>query len=158
MKKQQHIMASGAIREFKRHSLSDLVDTEFIRQNVSKEVMSIYKDPEHVGRKLDAMAHYTGAAILRSAFKIICDELLEGNRLNLPYGRQMFIGALPHDPLRRKKMYKNVRRILNLRTNGQVFGIRMTGARKNYYFRMPLRRRIELKDRIYKGQWYAGRI
>ena len=153
-----HTTPAGAVFRFKRYGIADLIDIEFIRLNVPKEVMSIYRDPEHVGRKLNLMAHATGAAILRSAFKIIADELLESNRLNLPYGRQLFIGALSHNPLRKKIKYRNVERNLNLRTNGVVFGMQMTGTKKNYYFRMPSPRRMELRNRIYAGQWFNGRV
>lgn len=154
--RQRHILFSGAVHEFTEYRIDDLVDPKYIRSVVPKEVMCMYIDPNQVGRKLDPMAAKVGKTIVRDAIAYIVDRMMESDRLLLPYGKQMYIGVIPNNPKRIAKRRKKVE--LNLHTGGKRFGVRMDGTKENYYFRMPKRRRKELRERIMNGQWFIGRV
>jgi hypothetical protein len=155
-KRVKHILPSGATYSFTEYGINDLVDCKDIRAHLSKEVMSTYIDPYAVGRKLDKMASHVGKVIVRDMFTYIVDRLMQSDRLILPYGKEMYIGHIPHNPKRIAKKWKLHE--LNLHSGGKRFGVRMDGTKENYYFRMPKRRRKELRQRIMDGQWFIGRI
>lgn len=151
----RHILRSGAVHDFTEYRIADLVDVEYLREVIPREVLGMYSDPETVGRKLNPMACKVGKTVIRDMFTYIIDRLMESDRLLLPNGKQMYIGSIPRNPNRIIKQHKKYR--LNLHTGGKTFAVRMDGTKENYYFRMPSRRRRELYQRIMKGQWFIGR-
>lgn len=79
---------------------------------------------------------------------------MEGHRILLPYDRMMYIGVIPHNPNRIAKWDKKKRKYLH--TGGRRYGVKLVGIEHDSYFKMPLKRRCELRDRILGGQRYLS--
>lgn len=78
------------------------------------------------------------------------DRLMESDRLVLPDGASLLIARTKKDPKRVVK-YNKYKQIY-WANRGFEYKVVMHGFPHKYYFRMPLRRRLELRDRINKGQ------
>lgn len=142
--------SSGSTVIIKEHTTHDLIPILYIRNNVSKEALALYKNPEQVGRKYEKVAQIVGARIFRHFLFLLVNHLMDSDRVVLQGGESIFIG-LHKKNSERVASYRKKRQIY-FANNGRRYGIILYGLDHKYYFRMPHRRRLELRDRINKGQ------
>lgn len=131
-----------------------MVPIPYIKEKVDKDILKDIRDHQGAGRNYNRQAFTLGQRIIRTFLKIITDKLMEGDRILLPYGKIMYIGVIPDNPNRIAKWKK--KKLLNLRTNGRRYGIKLLGMDHDSYFRMPQRRRTELYNRIVSGQTFLN--
>jgi hypothetical protein len=152
--KKKHILYSGADVTLKQYTILDLVPVPFIKDEVDKDTLKSIRNHQGAGRNYNRQAFTLGQRIIRLFLKNITDKMMEGDRILLPYGKVMYIGVIPDNPDRIAKWRK--KKLLNLRTNGKRYGIKLLGMEHNSYFRMPQRRRTELYNRIVAGQTFLN--
>ena len=152
MKHIHHLLYSGARLILEQYTIHDLVPIQYIRDRVSKEVLKTVRSHNAAGRKYSKQAFALGHRIIRTFLAVVVDKIMEGDRILLPNGKILYIGIIPHNPHRIAKWRKKKK--LYLHTQGRRYGVKLVGMEHNAYFRMPYRRRAELRDNILEGKNY----
>lgn len=150
MRKRYHILPCGIKYHFYEYTLKELVPVYYMRNNVQKDKLAEWINPETTGRKWDPICKRIGTNVLRTFFSHLVDTIMESNWVSLPDDVTCHIGTIPTNPKRiTKDRNKNVGL---LHTDGKWKGVVFRGLMHNCYIRMPQRRREELYKRIVDGQ------
>ena len=114
-------------------------------QKLSKEQVFQHINPYHVKNNIKKARYRTGKYLYQLMWKIIIDEILDGNTVNLPYGGYVYIGVID------ERSSKHA----NLHTYGKVYGMKMVlNQSHSYKFKMRKSRRIELMKKLKEGKHY----
>ena len=140
------------VREFHEINLNDLSDINYITENVPQSLSSKYINVDSVGRKKKRVAQKLTNAVLRKFFQLLIDHLFDLDRLVIRKKYSMYIGKLRKPHL----VKKNKQHQHNFHTDGKWYGVVLDGLNHRYFFRMPRRRREELRKRIQEGEQYYG--
>lgn len=104
-------------------------------------------DPSSTGRKKKLTAQRAYSKLMRMFWKKVVDRLMMSEVFHIDNELSMYIGRLDKDVnYVRSPGYKPYLQLLN------THGVILNGFFHRYYFRMPARRRKELRERIKRGQ------
>lgn len=146
MRRIWHETPCGAMWRFNQYSFEDMVSLSMMRK-LPKEDLEKLVDPSSTGRKKKLTAQRAYSKLVRLFWKKVIDRLMESDRFLIDDEISMYIGRLDKDVNQvTRKNYKPHLGWLN------THGVILNGFFHNYYFRMPGRRRRELRARLKKGQ------
>lgn len=146
MRKIWHELPCGAMWRFNQYSFEDMVPVAMMRK-LDKEDLLKLVDPASTGRKKKLTAQRAYARLVRMFWKKVIDRLMESERFLIDDEISMYIGRVDKDE----------NQILTSHYKPHVYlynthGVILNGFFHRYYFRMPGRRRRELRARLKKGQ------
>ena len=140
MRKRKRLLASSAIVDVDAVYINDLADGSLIYNNVPKDEMFKLINPYSYKRNLKKISQVIAEKVVRFFIKKLVDHLMDSKRVLLSPEKTMYIGVMPK---RRKGEYAS--RFLNLHTDGDIYGIKLTGVdMKRYHFKLAPARRKEL--------------
>ena len=154
MRRRHFKLKDGTFYDFGEHTYEDIVDVEVIRAHVGKDTLLQTGNLETAGRSYNKLAFLLGKKILRLFLEKVVDHLMNSDRITFGREKSMYIGLIKHNPERMVKASKQNDPLVH--SGGKRYGVKMTGIGRDHYFRIPYRRRVELKDRIMKGQPFYG--
>ena len=129
---------------YRQYGYPDLISGEWL-EDIPKETIFKHINPTHVGGNVKKARERTARYLYRLLWECIVELVLAGNIVELPYGGKIYIGVI--DRFSKKHA--------NFNTDGRVYGIKLQLPKEHgYKLRMPLRRRIQLKENLDKGKHY----
>lgn len=138
-----HHHASGAMWRFKEYGYEDMITVSKM-YSLKKEDFLKLVDPDNLGRKRKPTSRRAYAKLVKTFWRKVVDRMMESERFIINDELSMYIGRVDPD--------KNNPAIGELQDIRTTHGVILNGFFHNYYFRMPYRRRRELRDRLKKGQ------
>lgn len=148
--------SSGSTVVINEFTTRDILPILHFLNNTPKEVLALYKNPEHVGRKYKMVAEFVACHVFRHFMHILVNRLMESDRLVIDDQLSLFIGTVKKNPKKVAKARK--KKQIYFATLGRRYGVVLHGMEHDFYFRMPYRRRKELYDRITEGQNFFNQI
>ena len=129
---------------YRQYGYPDLTSGEWLT-DIPKEELFKHIVSTSVGGNIREARERTARYLYRLLWEIIVDLALEGNIVELPYGGKIYIGVI--DQYSKKHA--------NFNTDGKVYGLKLQLPKEHTYkLRMPLRRRVQLKENLDKGKHY----
>jgi hypothetical protein len=137
-------------REIKEWTIEDVIPVDYVHQQVPKEVMRKYQNMNRCGNNYKTAARELSKEIARRFFFEVMNRLMESDRLVITKDISLYIGT-PKPP-----RWKTLKTIRNKRVKtpyrNRYYGVVLDGVAHKYRFRMPYRRRKELRERVLSGQ------
>lgn len=145
-----HELPCGAMHRFSEHRYDDMTPVNYILQHFPPSEIKKLTNPKNVGGKRKQTAYRLNARIVKAFWKKAVDVMMEGDSIIIDKDNQLYIGTsgLRNDG----RVVKYRKKRLNYLHSRKMYGIVLNGFFHNYNFRMPIKRRIELFERLRKGQ------
>jgi hypothetical protein len=146
-----HEKPCGAMWRFKEYRFEDLVPVSMMYK-LAKEDLHKLCDPYSTGRKRRLTAQRAYSRLIRLFWSKAIDRMMQSDRLLVDNDITMYIGKVDKD---KNLIYDKTHKKSYLRM-ANTHGVILNGFFHNYYFRMPARRRRELRKRLKNGQSFIA--
>lgn len=141
MKNKHHILPCGRLVRFKLYNHVDVVNSAISKALLNNRVeLEKFVKYKHAGTKKRWVEH-TLSKMSKIIMSKLVDHLMESDRVETSSGKLWHIAGKSADT-----------KYLNWHTDGLVYSVCIKGLPGNFRIRMARKRRMELLDRINKGQ------
>jgi nitrous oxidase accessory protein NosD len=142
MKKLQHALPCGRVIFYHEANIEDMSDNADLRKILLENRPELEKMVSwHVaGKNRKTWSRRTYSKFVNLLLEKLVDHLMKSDRIETEPGRYWIIGG------------KQSKKFVNWHTEGNSFGIRITGIPETHGIRMNRKRRNELRSRIEQGQ------